>query len=68
MTATSEPTAVETPTFGHYIAGEAEQVSKFYHPALRMDGSEVTLQISEGGGPCGVWAEQNGEPVVEMKT
>ena len=52
---------------GHYIAGEAEQVSKFYHPALRMDGSEVALRISEGGGPCGVWAEKNGEPVVEMR-
>ena len=25
---------------GHYVAGEAEKVSQFYHPVLRMDGSE----------------------------
>jgi ectoine hydroxylase-related dioxygenase (phytanoyl-CoA dioxygenase family) len=52
---------------GHYIAGEAEQVAKFYHPVLRMDGTEVPLQVSEGGGPCGVWVEKGGEQVVEMR-
>ena len=51
---------------GHYIAGEAEKVSKFYHPAMRMDGSEVKLDDSERGGSCGVWVEQDGAPVVEM--
>ena len=24
---------------GHYIAGEAQEVAKYYHPALRMDGT-----------------------------
>src|SRR4051812_40004670 len=28
---------------GHYIAGEAEAVAKYYHPVLRMNGEEVTL-------------------------
>ena len=51
---------------GHYIAGEAEKVSKFYHPVLHMDGSEVTIGESERGGSCGVWVEKDGAPVVEM--
>ncbi|CAN5419383.1 phytanoyl-CoA dioxygenase family protein [soil metagenome] len=51
---------------GHYIAGEAEKVSKFYQPTLRMDGSEVQLAESERGGSCGVWVEKDGAPVVEM--
>jgi len=41
---------------GHYITGNAEQVGGFYHPVLRMDGSVVDLEMSTGGGPCGVWA------------
>ena len=51
---------------GHYIMGSAEKVSKYYHPVLRMDGSVVTLGNSERGGPCGVWVEEDGRPVVEM--
>ena len=50
---------------GHYIVGEAEKVAKFFHPVLAMDGSEVKLGISEGGGPCGVWVERDEEQVVE---
>jgi phytanoyl-CoA hydroxylase len=46
--------------------GEAEKVAKFYHPVQRMDGSEVTLGVSERGSACGVWVEQDGRPVVEM--
>jgi ectoine hydroxylase-related dioxygenase (phytanoyl-CoA dioxygenase family) len=53
---------------GHYIVGEAEKVAKFYHPVLRMDGSEVELGVSERGGPCGIWVEQDGQPVVELQT
>jgi len=52
---------------GHYIVGEAEKVAQFYHPVLRMDGSEVKLDVSQGGGPCGVWVEKDGRPVVEMQ-
>jgi ectoine hydroxylase-related dioxygenase (phytanoyl-CoA dioxygenase family) len=51
---------------GHYIAGEAQQVAQYYHPVLRMDGSLVDLDISQGGGSCGIWVDQNGERVIEM--
>jgi ectoine hydroxylase-related dioxygenase (phytanoyl-CoA dioxygenase family) len=51
---------------GHYIQGDAEQVSAFYSPALRMDGTPVEIQKSEAGGACGVWVEHDGSPVIEM--
>lgn len=51
---------------GHYAVGDARAVARFYHPVLRMDGSTVTLDVSEGGGPCGVWADRDGHRVVEM--
>jgi ectoine hydroxylase-related dioxygenase (phytanoyl-CoA dioxygenase family) len=51
---------------GHYIVGDAQQVAEFYHPALRMDGSTVTLERSEAGGACGVWVEKDGTPVVAL--
>ena len=49
------------------MAGEAEKVSAYYHPILRMDGTEVELGASEGGGPCGVWVDRDGNPEVEMR-
>ena len=52
---------------GHYVAGEAEKVSAYYHPILRMDGTEVELGASEGGEPCGVWVDRDGNPEVEMR-
>lgn len=51
---------------GHYIGGDAQQVATWYHPALRMDGSEIELGVSEGGGACGVWVDEMGKPVIEM--
>lgn len=51
---------------GHYVVGAAEKVAEFFHPVLRMDGSEVKLGVSERGGACGVWVERDGSPVVEM--
>jgi phytanoyl-CoA hydroxylase len=51
---------------GHYIVGEAEEVWKWYHPALRMDGTEVELNISDSGGTCGIWVDQDGKQVLEM--
>ena len=51
---------------GHYIDAEAQEVAKFYHPALRFDGSIVGLNASEGGGQCGVWVEEDGTEVLEM--
>ncbi len=44
----------------HYVTGDSTRVARFYHPALRMDGSVVALGESEGGGPCGVWTEESG--------
>ena len=52
---------------GHYIVGEAQQVYRWYHPALRMDGTPVELGVSEAGGTCGVWVDEYGQPVVELQ-
>jgi phytanoyl-CoA hydroxylase len=51
---------------GHYIQAEAREVARWYHPVLRMDGSEVPLERSPGGGPCGEWVERAGRPVIEL--
>jgi ectoine hydroxylase-related dioxygenase (phytanoyl-CoA dioxygenase family) len=51
---------------GHYIQGEAREVARWYHPVLRMDGSEVELEESGGGGPCGEWVERDGARVIEL--
>jgi phytanoyl-CoA hydroxylase len=51
---------------GHYIAGEAEKVAEYYHPALRMDGSTVELDQSQSGGACGVWVDKKGQSVIEL--
>jgi phytanoyl-CoA hydroxylase len=51
---------------GHYIGGEAQEVARWYHPALRMDGSVIELETSQQGGACGIWVDQNGQPVIEM--
>ena len=52
---------------GHYISADARQVAKYYQPALSMEGRELWLEISEGGGPCGVWVDHQGRPVVEVQ-
>jgi phytanoyl-CoA hydroxylase len=44
---------------GHYIEGDAQQVATYYHPALRMDGTPLRLQVSEGGGACGEWHDDD---------
>lgn len=52
---------------GHYIAGEAEQVYKWYHPVLKMDGTQVELGQSEVGGTCGVWVDEEGSAQLELQ-
>ncbi len=38
---------------GHYISETSEQVAKFYHPVLDMQGRVVSqIGTPEGGGPC----------------
>ncbi|MDE2127457.1 MAG: phytanoyl-CoA dioxygenase family protein [Armatimonadetes bacterium] len=44
---------------GHYIAGEAERCGAYYHPVLRMDGTEVSMGESAGAGPCGTWRRES---------
>jgi phytanoyl-CoA hydroxylase len=51
---------------GHYIQAEARTVSLWYHPVLRLDGSEVRLEESPGGGACGEWVERDGRPAIEL--
>lgn len=51
---------------GHYLTGDAKQVADDYHPVLHMDGTAVELAVSEGGGPCGVWVDQDGSQAVEL--
>jgi ectoine hydroxylase-related dioxygenase (phytanoyl-CoA dioxygenase family) len=51
---------------GHYVVGEAEAVAQFYHPVLNMRGEEVTLRVSRGGGPCGVWKNRDAAAEVEL--
>lgn len=42
---------------GHYLAGEAEQVSRYYHPVWNMQGETVALGVNAEGGPCGAWVD-----------
>ena len=51
---------------GHYIDADARQVAKYYHPILRFDGASVDLDISEGGGECGIWVEEDGREVLQL--
>ena len=51
---------------GHYIDADAHQVAKYYHPVLRFDGSTVDLSVSDGGGKCGIWVEEDGQEVLEL--
>ncbi len=51
----------------HYVQAEAEKIGKWYHPALNFDGSEMTLEQGEHGGPCGLWVKRDGsELTVEV--
>src|SRR5690606_32682210 len=51
---------------GHYIVADAVKVAKWYKPIFRMDGSRLELEVSEQGGPCGVWVNRDGVPVAEL--
>ncbi len=51
---------------GHHIQADARQVAGYYHPALRMDGTPLRLEVSEGGGACGEWTELDGVPTIEL--
>jgi ectoine hydroxylase-related dioxygenase (phytanoyl-CoA dioxygenase family) len=38
---------------GHYIDSASDEVARFYHPVLDMQGRTIDLAIPTGGGPCG---------------
>jgi len=38
---------------GHYAAGSLDRISHFYQPLVRMDGTDMTVAVNQGGGPCG---------------
>ena len=39
---------------GHYIDEASEQVARYYHPVINMQGQAISdIPIPEGGGPCG---------------
>ena len=42
---------------GHYAAGSLDEISRFYMPLVRLDGTEYEVSAHAGGGPCGYdWA------------
>ncbi len=51
---------------GHYVTGKSTEISTYYQAILRSDGSEVKLHNTESGGPCGIWVDLDGRPVVEL--
>lgn len=50
----------------HYVTGNAEQLTEYDQPVLTFDNRELWLELSEKGGACGVWVEEEGQPQVEM--
>jgi ectoine hydroxylase-related dioxygenase (phytanoyl-CoA dioxygenase family) len=38
---------------GHYAAGSLQKISKFYFPLIKMDGSDYSVAVNQGGGACG---------------
>jgi hypothetical protein len=51
---------------GHYLTADAQQVTHFYVPAYRFDGSVAEIEGTHGGGPCGVWVDREGRTELEM--
>jgi len=58
-----EPRPFRRSLIAHYIDGNGQTVARYYHPALRMEG---TVGESEQGGPCGRWVTEDGAPRVEL--
>lgn len=51
---------------GHYLTADAQEVTHFYTPAYRFDGSIAKIAGTHGGGPCGVWVDRDGRPELEF--
>lgn len=39
----------------HYVGESCKTISKFYHPLVRMDGTDVEREETTAGGPCGAF-------------
>jgi phytanoyl-CoA hydroxylase len=50
----------------HYIESKAEQIAAYDQPLTKMDGSPLYIDVSEGGGRCGVWVDKDGNPEIEL--
>ena len=51
----------------HYVDAVALEVSGYVaHAAIKLDGSAAALTASNEGGPCGVWVDVEGKPVLEL--
>lgn len=37
----------------HYVPVDSVEISRFYNPLLRLDGSEVAIAETADGGACG---------------
>ena len=48
----------------HYVQGDATHVAVYLKPLFRLDGSEIKLQTTPGGGKCGEWVEIDGTPTI----
>ena len=51
---------------GHYVCTRTEYLTKYDQPVLNRKGEELTLNASEEGGPCGIWVDETGTPVIEL--
>jgi len=45
---------------GHYLTADVTEVSQFYVPSYRFDGTPLYLDASPHGGACGTWVERDG--------
>lgn len=51
----------------HYVDAYATQVSNYVaYASLRLDGSGAELEGVNEGGPCGVWVDVDGKPIIEL--
>lgn len=51
--ANRHPTRFRRSFIGHYAAGSIGEISKFYLPLVRFDGTDVEVPAATGGGACG---------------
>lgn len=51
--ANRHPTRFRRSFIGHYAAGALGEISKFYLPLVRFDGTDVEVAAATGGGACG---------------